>query len=47
MAIDKFDGIAPQFGAGAWVHDSAQVIGDVSLGGLGPIASKYGIIVGQ
>jgi carbonic anhydrase/acetyltransferase-like protein (isoleucine patch superfamily) len=32
MAIGKFDGIAPQLGAGAWVHDSAQVIGDVALG---------------
>ena len=32
MAIGKFDGISPQLGEGAWVHDSAQVIGDVSLG---------------
>jgi len=32
MAIGKFDGIEPQIGAGAWVHDSAQVIGDVVLG---------------
>ncbi|KAF0813024.1 Carnitine operon protein CaiE [Andreprevotia sp. IGB-42] len=32
MAITKFDGIVPQVGPGAWVHDSAQVIGDVVLG---------------
>lgn len=32
MAIGKFDGIAPQLAESAWVHDSAQVIGDVVLG---------------
>lgn len=32
MAIGKFDGIAPQLAENAWVHDSAQVIGDVILG---------------
>ncbi|NHQ86504.1 gamma carbonic anhydrase family protein [Iodobacter sp. HSC-16F04] len=32
MAIGLFDGIRPEVKAGAWVHDSAQVIGDVVLG---------------
>lgn len=32
MAIGKFDGIAPQLAESAWIHDSAQVIGDVMLG---------------
>lgn len=32
MAIGKFGGITPQLAEGAWVHDSAQVIGDVVLG---------------
>lgn len=32
MAIGKFDGIEPRLETGAWVHDSAQVIGDVTLG---------------
>ncbi len=32
MAISKFGDIAPQLATGAWVHDSAQVIGDVVLG---------------
>ncbi|WP_035053399.1 gamma carbonic anhydrase family protein [Andreprevotia chitinilytica] len=32
MAIGKFDGIVPQLGEGAWVHESAQVIGEVVLG---------------
>ncbi|STR46041.1 gamma carbonic anhydrase family protein [Iodobacter fluviatilis] len=32
MAIGVFDGIKPEVKAGAWVHDSAQVIGEVLLG---------------
>ncbi len=32
MAIGKFDGIEPRVGEGAWVHDSAQVMGDVTIG---------------
>jgi carbonic anhydrase/acetyltransferase-like protein (isoleucine patch superfamily) len=32
MAIYELDGKAPQLGKGAWVADSAQVIGDVVLG---------------
>ena len=32
MAIYELDGKAPQLGAGAWVADSAQVIGQVELG---------------
>ena len=32
MAIYELDGKAPQLGAGAWVADSAEVIGDVVLG---------------
>ena len=32
MAIGKFDGVMPQLAAGAWIHESAQVIGDVVLG---------------
>ena len=32
MAIYELDGKAPQLGAGAWVADSAQVIGTVELG---------------
>lgn len=32
MAIYELDGKAPQIGAGAWVADSAQVIGTVELG---------------
>src|SRR5438445_7625875 len=31
MAIYELDGLAPQLGEGAWVADSAQVIGDVQL----------------
>ena len=31
MAIYELDGLAPQLGAGAWVADSAQVIGNVRL----------------
>lgn len=32
MAIYELDGMAPQAAASAWVADSAQVIGDVTLG---------------
>lgn len=32
MAIYKLDGKAPEIGAGAWVADSAHVIGAVALG---------------
>jgi len=32
MAIYELDGKAPQLGQGAWVADSAQVIGNVELG---------------
>jgi carbonic anhydrase/acetyltransferase-like protein (isoleucine patch superfamily) len=32
MAIYELDGKAPQLGPGAWVEDSAQVIGEVHLG---------------
>ena len=32
MALYELDGKAPKLGAGAWVADSAQVIGNVELG---------------
>ena len=32
MALYELDGVAPQLGTGAWVADSAEVIGDVRLG---------------
>jgi carbonic anhydrase/acetyltransferase-like protein (isoleucine patch superfamily) len=32
MAVYELDGMAPQIGAGAWVADSAQVMGQVVLG---------------
>lgn len=32
MAIYELDGVVPQVAASAWVADSAQVIGDVTLG---------------
>lgn len=32
MAIGKFDGIEPKLESGAWVHESAQVLGDIALG---------------
>ena len=32
MAIYELDGVAPQLSPGAWVADSAQVMGDVRLG---------------
>lgn len=32
MTVDSFAGRAPQIGAGAWVHPSADVFGDVRIG---------------
>ncbi|WP_047393885.1 gamma carbonic anhydrase family protein [Chitinibacter sp. ZOR0017] len=32
MAVETFDGITPQLGAGSWVHPQASVIGDTVLG---------------
>jgi len=32
MALYELDGVAPQLGTGAWVADSAEVIGNVTLG---------------
>ena len=32
MALFELDGVAPQLGDGAWVADSAQVMGSVKLG---------------
>jgi carbonic anhydrase/acetyltransferase-like protein (isoleucine patch superfamily) len=32
MALYELDGVSPQLGEGAWVADSAQVIGKVELG---------------
>jgi len=32
MALYELDGVAPKLAAGAWVADSAQVMGDVVLG---------------
>jgi carbonic anhydrase/acetyltransferase-like protein (isoleucine patch superfamily) len=32
MALYELDGVAPQLGNGAWVADSAQVMGSVTLG---------------
>lgn len=32
MALYELDGMTPQIGEGAWVADSAQVMGDVHLG---------------
>lgn len=31
MAVYELDGVAPKLGAGSWVADSAQVMGDVTL----------------
>ena len=43
MAIYELDGKSPQLGAGAWVADSAQVIGNVELG---PDASAwFGVVI--
>ena len=32
MAIYELDGMAPQLAEGAWVADSAEVIGQVQMG---------------
>src|SRR4051812_3511434 len=32
MAIYELDGVSPQLGASAWIADSAEVIGNVTLG---------------
>ncbi|SFN58367.1 Carbonic anhydrase or acetyltransferase, isoleucine patch superfamily [Formivibrio citricus] len=32
MAIGKFNDIEPKLESGAWVHESAQVIGEISIG---------------
>ncbi len=43
MALYELDGKAPQLGEGAWVADSAQVIGPVELG---PNASVwFGVVI--
>jgi len=43
MAIYELDGKAPQLGSGAWVAESASVIGDVSLGDNASV--WYGAVV--
>lgn len=43
MAIYELDGKAPKLGPGAWVADSAQVIGEVELGANASI--WYGAVV--
>jgi carbonic anhydrase/acetyltransferase-like protein (isoleucine patch superfamily) len=43
MAIYELDGLRPQLGQGAWVADSAQVIGEVQLGDNASV--WYGAVV--
>ena len=43
MAIYELDGKAPQLGAGAWVADSAQVIGEVELAEGASV--WYGVVI--
>jgi carbonic anhydrase/acetyltransferase-like protein (isoleucine patch superfamily) len=43
MAIYELDGKAPQLGEGAWVADSAQVIGNVELGANASV--WFGVVV--
>jgi len=43
MAIYELDGLAPQLGEGAWVADSAQVIGEVQMGDHASV--WYGAVV--
>ena len=43
MAIYELDGKAPQLGAGAWVADSAQVIGNVELGANASV--WFGVVI--
>ena len=43
MAIYELDGKAPQLGAGAWVADSAEVIGNVDLGANASV--WFGVVI--
>lgn len=43
MAIYKLDGKSPQLGEGAWVADSAQVIGNVELGANASV--WFGVVI--
>ena len=43
MAIYELDGKAPQLGKGAWVADSAQVIGTVELGANASV--WFGVVI--
>ena len=43
MAIYELDGKAPQLGEGAWVADSAQVIGKVELGANASV--WFGVVI--
>ena len=43
MAIYELDGKAPQLGEGAWVADSAQVIGTVELGANASV--WFGVVI--
>ena len=43
MALYELDGKAPQLGDGAWVADSAQVIGNVELGANASI--WFGVVI--
>lgn len=43
MAIYELDGKAPQLGEGAWVADSAQVIGNVELGANASV--WFGVVI--
>jgi carbonic anhydrase/acetyltransferase-like protein (isoleucine patch superfamily) len=43
MAIYELDGKSPQLGEGAWVADSAQVIGTVSLGANASV--WFGVVI--
>ena len=43
MAIYELDGKAPQLDAGAWVADSAQVIGNVELGANASV--WFGVVI--
>jgi carbonic anhydrase/acetyltransferase-like protein (isoleucine patch superfamily) len=43
MALYELDGIAPKLGEGAWVADSAQVIGAVELGDQASV--WFGVVI--
>src|SRR6478752_9463785 len=50
MALYELDGKAPQLGDGAWVADSAQVIGNVELGANASIGHQvmlHGCTIGD